>query len=70
MLTLFPAVDIRGGQSVRLFQGKAGSEKIYGSPVEVGRVLIGAGWLHLVDLDAAFGAVSYTHLTLPTSDLV
>ena len=55
MLTLFPAVDIRGGQSVRLFQGKAGSEKVYGSPVEVGRVLIGAGWLHVVDLDAAFG---------------
>lgn len=55
MLTLFPAVDIRFGKSVRLFQGQAGSETVYGSPLEVAEALIGAGWLHVVDLDAAFG---------------
>lgn len=55
MLTLFPAVDIRGGKAVRLFQGKAGSETVYGSPLEVAETLSGAGWLHVVDLDAAFG---------------
>ena len=56
-LTLLPAVDVAGGQAVRLVQGAAGSETSYGDPVEaaLGWQSAGAEWLHLVDLDAAFG---------------
>ncbi len=56
-LELLPAVDIVQGQAVRLHQGKAGSETFYGDPVAValGWQQAGAKWLHLVDLDAAFG---------------
>ncbi len=56
-LTLFPAVDVAGGQAVRLTQGAAGSETDYGSPVEAAAdwAAQGAEWIHLVDLDAAFG---------------
>ena len=56
-LTLFPAVDVAGGQAVRLTQGEAGSETGYGDPVAAADDLKnqGAEWLHLVDLDAAFG---------------
>ncbi|MCX6431821.1 MAG: bifunctional 1-(5-phosphoribosyl)-5-((5-phosphoribosylamino)methylideneamino)imidazole-4-carboxamide isomerase/phosphoribosylanthranilate isomerase PriA [Actinobacteria bacterium] len=56
-LVLLPAVDIADGQAVRLVQGKAGSETHYGSPVDAARswVAQGAEWIHLVDLDAAFG---------------
>lgn len=57
MLTLLPAVDVAGGKAVRLLRGEAGSETDYGSPVAVARdwVRAGAQWIHLVDLDAAFG---------------
>ena len=57
MLTLLPAVDVADGKAVRLLQGEAGSETDYGSPVDAARdwVEAGAGWIHLVDLDAAFG---------------
>ena len=56
-LELLPAVDIVQGQAVRLHQGKAGSETFYGDPVAaaLGWQQAGAKWLHLVDLDAAFG---------------
>ena len=57
MLTLLPAVDVAGGQAVRLVQGAAGSATAYGDPL--GAALAwqrdGASWVHLVDLDAAFG---------------
>ncbi|MDO4243689.1 MAG: bifunctional 1-(5-phosphoribosyl)-5-((5-phosphoribosylamino)methylideneamino)imidazole-4-carboxamide isomerase/phosphoribosylanthranilate isomerase PriA [Actinomyces sp.] len=57
MLTLLPAVDVADGKAVRLLQGEAGSETDYGSPVEAAQdwVAAGAEWIHLVDLDAAFG---------------
>jgi phosphoribosylanthranilate isomerase len=56
-LELLPAVDVSGGQAVQLVQGVAGSEKRFGDPVEAARdwQKRGAEWIHLVDLDAAFG---------------
>lgn len=56
ILELLPAVDIAGGQAVRLVQGEAGSETGYGDPLEAALSWQNAGaeWLHLVDLDAAF----------------
>jgi 1-(5-phosphoribosyl)-5-[(5-phosphoribosylamino)methylideneamino] imidazole-4-carboxamide isomerase/N-(5'phosphoribosyl)anthranilate isomerase len=56
-LTLLPAVDVSGGQAVRLVQGAAGTETGYGDPLEaaLGWQRAGAQWIHLVDLDAAFG---------------
>jgi phosphoribosylanthranilate isomerase len=56
-LELLPAVDVAGGQAVRLVQGAAGSETSYGDPVEAALAwqAAGAQWVHLVDLDAAFG---------------
>ncbi|GAA1650008.1 bifunctional 1-(5-phosphoribosyl)-5-((5-phosphoribosylamino)methylideneamino)imidazole-4-carboxamide isomerase/phosphoribosylanthranilate isomerase PriA [Georgenia ruanii] len=56
-LELLPAVDVVDGQAVRLFQGEAGSETSYGDPAEAARAWVeeGAEWIHLVDLDAAFG---------------
>jgi phosphoribosyl isomerase A len=56
-LELLPAVDISGGQAVQLVQGVAGSEKRFGDPVEAALnwQKRGAEWIHLVDLDAAFG---------------
>lgn len=56
-LELLPAVDVADGQAVRLVQGEAGSETSYGDPVEAALAWqeAGAEWLHLVDLDAAFG---------------
>ena len=56
-LTLLPAVDVRDGKAVRLRQGESGSETDYGSPLEAARTWAesGAEWIHLVDLDAAFG---------------
>jgi len=57
MLTLLPAVDVADGQAVRLVQGAAGSETGYGDPLEAALAWQrdGASWVHLVDLDAAFG---------------
>ncbi|MEU8230849.1 bifunctional 1-(5-phosphoribosyl)-5-((5-phosphoribosylamino)methylideneamino)imidazole-4-carboxamide isomerase/phosphoribosylanthranilate isomerase PriA [Actinoplanes sp. NPDC048967] len=56
-LTLLPAVDVADGQAVRLVQGAAGSETSYGDPLEAALAWQndGAEWVHLVDLDAAFG---------------
>ena len=56
-LELLPAVDITDGGAVQLVQGVAGSEKHFGDPVEAALrwQRAGAEWLHLVDLDAAFG---------------
>ncbi len=56
-LELLPAVDVAGGQAVQLVQGVAGSEKRFGDPVQaaLGWQRQGAEWIHLVDLDAAFG---------------
>ncbi|MFT4111089.1 bifunctional 1-(5-phosphoribosyl)-5-((5-phosphoribosylamino)methylideneamino)imidazole-4-carboxamide isomerase/phosphoribosylanthranilate isomerase PriA [Propionicimonas sp.] len=56
-LVLLPAVDVQGGQAVQLTQGVAGSEKVFGDPLTAARRWqdAGASWLHLVDLDAAFG---------------
>jgi 1-(5-phosphoribosyl)-5-[(5-phosphoribosylamino)methylideneamino] imidazole-4-carboxamide isomerase/N-(5'phosphoribosyl)anthranilate isomerase len=56
-LVLLPAVDVAGGQAVRLVQGAAGSETSYGDPVAAALAwqAAGAQWVHLVDLDAAFG---------------
>lgn len=64
MLELLPAVDVSSGQAVRLVQGKAGSEKEYGSPIDAARTWVeqGAQWIHLVDLDAAFGRGSNAEL--------
>jgi phosphoribosyl isomerase A len=56
-LELLPAVDVQGGRAVQLVQGVAGSEKTFGDPVEAALrwQRAGAEWIHLVDLDAAFG---------------
>ncbi|OPX14808.1 bifunctional 1-(5-phosphoribosyl)-5-((5-phosphoribosylamino)methylideneamino)imidazole-4-carboxamide isomerase/phosphoribosylanthranilate isomerase PriA [Gordonia sp. i37] len=56
-LELLPAVDVADGQAVRLVQGAAGTETSYGSPREAALAWQkdGAEWIHLVDLDAAFG---------------
>ncbi|MCU1423002.1 MAG: hypothetical protein JWN36_2653 [Microbacteriaceae bacterium] len=56
-LVLLPAVDVADGKAVRLTQGEAGSETSYGSPVDAAAEWTsqGAEWIHLVDLDAAFG---------------
>lgn len=56
-LELLPAVDVKDGQAVRLVQGEIARETIYGNPLEVALEFQSAGaeWLHLVDLDAAFG---------------
>lgn len=56
-LTLLPAVDVADGKAVRLTQGEAGSETSYGDPLDAAGEWVsqGAEWIHLVDLDAAFG---------------
>jgi 1-(5-phosphoribosyl)-5-[(5-phosphoribosylamino)methylideneamino] imidazole-4-carboxamide isomerase/N-(5'phosphoribosyl)anthranilate isomerase len=56
-LELLPAVDVRGGQAVRLVHGESGTETGYGDPIAAALAWqrAGAEWLHLVDLDAAFG---------------
>jgi phosphoribosylanthranilate isomerase len=63
-LTLLPAVDVAGGRAVRLVQGAAGSETVYGDPLEAALNWQNAGaqWIHLVDLDAAFGRGSNAEL--------
>lgn len=56
-LELLPAVDVKDGKAVRLIQGELGSESNYGLPVDAALDFqeSGAEWIHLVDLDAAFG---------------
>jgi phosphoribosylanthranilate isomerase len=63
-LTLLPAVDVAGGTAVRLVQGAAGTETGYGDPLEAALAWQrgGAEWIHLVDLDAAFGRGSNREL--------
>lgn len=63
-LTLLPAVDVAGGQAVRLVQGAAGTETGYGDPLQAALAWQreGAEWIHLVDLDAAFGRGSNAQL--------
>ncbi|MGA4507376.1 bifunctional 1-(5-phosphoribosyl)-5-((5-phosphoribosylamino)methylideneamino)imidazole-4-carboxamide isomerase/phosphoribosylanthranilate isomerase PriA [Propionibacteriaceae bacterium G1746] len=64
-LVLLPAVDIQSGQAVQLVQGVAGSEKTFGDPLAAAQrwKSAGAQWLHLVDLDAAFGRGSNAEIT-------
>ena len=54
---ILPAVDVAGGAAVRLVQGAAGTETSYGDPIQAALAWArdGAEWIHLVDLDAAFG---------------
>jgi phosphoribosyl isomerase A len=61
---LLPAVDVADGQAVRLVQGEAGSETGYGDPLDAALAwqTAGAEWIHLVDLDAAFGRGSNAEL--------
>lgn len=56
-LELLPAVDVKDGRAVRLVQGELTQQSIYGAPLEVALEFQNAGaeWIHLVDLDAAFG---------------
>jgi 1-(5-phosphoribosyl)-5-[(5-phosphoribosylamino)methylideneamino] imidazole-4-carboxamide isomerase/N-(5'phosphoribosyl)anthranilate isomerase len=56
-LELLPAVDVKGGRAVRLVQGELSAETSYGSPLDAAMDFqqSGAEWIHLVDLDAAFG---------------
>lgn len=56
-LTLLPAVDVADGRAVRLVQGAAGTGTSYGDPLDAALAWQrdGATWVHLVDLDAAFG---------------
>jgi 1-(5-phosphoribosyl)-5-[(5-phosphoribosylamino)methylideneamino] imidazole-4-carboxamide isomerase/N-(5'phosphoribosyl)anthranilate isomerase len=63
-LVLLPAVDVADGQAVRLVQGEAGSETAYGAPLDAALAWQqgGAEWVHLVDLDAAFGRGSNREL--------
>lgn len=63
-LELLPAVDVQGGQAVQLVQGVAGSGGRFGDPWEAALAWQeqGAEWLHLVDLDAAFGRGSNREL--------
>jgi 1-(5-phosphoribosyl)-5-[(5-phosphoribosylamino)methylideneamino] imidazole-4-carboxamide isomerase/N-(5'phosphoribosyl)anthranilate isomerase len=62
--TLLPAVDVADGRAVRLVQGEAGTETNYGAPLDAALQWQrdGAEWIHLVDLDAAFGRGSNREL--------
>ncbi len=61
---LLPAVDVADGRAVRLVQGRVGTETSYGSPLQAALDFqrAGAHWIHLVDLDAAFGRGSNAEL--------
>jgi len=63
-LTLLPAVDVSEGQAVRLVQGAAGTETAHGHPLDAALAWQrdGAEWVHLVDIDAAFGRGSNASL--------
>lgn len=70
ILELLPAVDVADGQAVRLVQGEAGSETGYGDPLEAAMAWQndGAEWVHLVDLDAAFGRGNNTEILRRVAD--
>ncbi|MGL3807964.1 bifunctional 1-(5-phosphoribosyl)-5-((5-phosphoribosylamino)methylideneamino)imidazole-4-carboxamide isomerase/phosphoribosylanthranilate isomerase PriA [Paeniglutamicibacter sp. R2-26] len=70
ILELLPAVDVADGQAVRLVQGEAGSETGYGDPLEAALAWQNAGaeWVHLVDLDAAFGRGHNTEILRRVSE--
>jgi phosphoribosylformimino-5-aminoimidazole carboxamide ribotide isomerase len=55
-MTIYPAIDILGGQAVRLIQGRKDQATVYGDPIEMATKWVnkGAEWLHVVDLDGAF----------------
>ncbi len=59
-LELLPAIDVKDGLAVRLVQGELSATSKYGAPLEVAAEFVAAGaeWIHLVDLDAAFGTGS------------
>ncbi len=59
-LELLPAIDVKDGKAVRLVQGELSAQSQYGDPREVAQEFLAAGaeWIHLVDLDAAFGTGS------------
>ncbi len=61
---MLPAVDVANAKAVRLVQGEAGTETDYGDPLDAARAWQSAGaqWVHLVDLDAAFGRGSNAEL--------
>lgn len=64
-MQLYPAIDLRGGQVVRLHQGDYANETVYGDdPVAVAAAYqaAGAAWIHVVDLDAARGGGSNREL--------
>lgn len=63
-LELLPAIDVKDGRAVRLVQGELSKESAYGQPLEVAQEFVAAGaeWIHLVDLDAAFGIGSNADL--------
>jgi phosphoribosylformimino-5-aminoimidazole carboxamide ribotide isomerase len=60
-MDLYPAIDLRAGRAVRLYQGDYSQETVYGTePVAVARAFASAGarWIHVVDLDAARSGVA------------
>ena len=59
-MELMPAIDLRGGEAVRLTQGDFDREARYGDPLALAARYVGAGatWIHVVDLDAARTGVS------------
>jgi phosphoribosylformimino-5-aminoimidazole carboxamide ribotide isomerase len=70
---LYPAIDLRGGRVVRLHQGDYAAETVYGDdPVAVakGYAAAGAGWIHVVDLDAARGRGSNRSLVAAVAGAV
>ena len=64
VLELLPAIDVKDGLAVRLVQGELSATSKYGDPMDVAAEFVAAGaqWIHLVDLDAAFGIGSNSHL--------
>ena len=56
-LGIFPAIDVKDGVAIRLTKGELNNQSKYGDPLEVANEFVksGVNWIHLVDLDAAFG---------------
>ena len=65
-MNLYPAIDLMDGKAVRLRQGKRDDVTVYGDPLDMAKQWrdLGAKWLHVVDLDAAFDG-STKALALP-----